>query len=327
MSFPESKKTAQHENIFSEMLAVDSKIARNSIISDLEIISTIIIDGDFAKNDCDDIWALAYLIKNIGKVNGDKPLPRLICGSLNGAVNMQSVISSDTNIDKETSGFVKTRRIRGLTGNVIIYILGGVDDDEVVSYEDLMTNNTGAIKLCFIFQSPPIWNHTDANKAPSNVRSGYDELDHAKSAVKCFFLLLKKINACNNAIAVFTDFERTKRVYTIKYPYATSVSESTMIIGPSVFQNSNRDDQDKQDLLHNYIDSLSTTYKDYHNLVDNYEKPNPNIKFNMAISSVDGTLIKYGSFIADLYTVYASLGNNTNIIYKSISDIEYLEEV
>jgi hypothetical protein len=136
MSFPESKKTAQHENIFSEMLAVDSKIARNSIISDLEIISTIIIDGDFAKNDCDDIWALAYLSKNIGKVNGDKPLPRLICGSLNGAVNMQSVISSDTNIDKETSGFVKTRRIRGLTGNVIIYILGGVDDDEVVSYED-----------------------------------------------------------------------------------------------------------------------------------------------------------------------------------------------
>jgi hypothetical protein len=103
-----------------------------------------------------------------------------------------------------------------------------------------------------------------------------------------------------------------------------------MIIGPSVIENGKPADKDKQDLLHNYIDSLTTTYKDYHNLVDNYEKPNPNIKFNMAISSVvgnEGILITQGSFIADLYTVYASLCEDVNIIYKSISDIEFIVEV
>jgi hypothetical protein len=332
MDFPKKSELLKHSNIFSNMLATNSNIERNSITSDLGIISTIIIDGDFAKNDCDDIWALAYLSKNISKVNGDKPRPRLICGSLHGAVNMKSVITSDTNINKETSGLVKTRRISGLNDTVLIYILGGIDDSEVISYIDLMTNNSEATKLCFIFQTPSNWELVRADKTPSNVRSGHDkdDLQSAQDAIDCYFNLLDNISRCKNAIVVFTDFERTKRVYTIKYPPATYVPESTMIIGPSVMQYGILADQDKQDLLHNYIDSLSTTYKDYHNLVDNYEKPNPNIKFNMAISSVDGNqgiLITHGSFIADLYTVYASLCNDANIIYRSISDIEFLVEV
>jgi hypothetical protein len=332
MDFPEKSELLMHSNIFSNMLATNSNIERNCITRDLGIISTIIIDGDFAKNDCDDIWALAYLSKNISNINRNKPRPRLICGSLNGAVNMEPVISSDTNIDKETSGLVSARRISGLNDTVLIYILGGIDDSEVQSYIDLMTNNKGATKLCFIFQTPSKWELVSADKTPSNIRSGYgkDDLQSAQDAIECYFNLLDNISRCKNAIVIFTDFERTKRVYTIKYPRATSVSESTMIIGPSVIENGKPADKDKQDLLHNYIDSLTTTYKDYHNLVDNYEKPNPNIKFNMAISSVvgnEGILITQGSFIADLYTVYASLCEDVNIIYKSISDIEFIVEV
>lgn len=319
MRFPEKTELVKHSDIFSNMLAINSNIKRNNITRDLGIISTIIIDGDFAKNDCDDIWALAYLSKNISKVNGDGTPPKLICGSLNGAVNMTLVINGDTNIDKDTSGLVTRRSIDKLCDTVLIYILGGVDDSEVASYIALITNNEGA-KFCFIFQSPPQWELNNADKSPSNVRSGHgkDELQLAEAAIDSYFKLLTNIRGCTNAIVVFTDFERTKRVYTIKYELTSS--------GPSVMENDIKAHQDKQDLLHNYIDNLSTTYRDYHKLVDNYEKPNPNTKFNTAIGK-DGILIKHGSFIADLYTVYASLSDDANIKYESISDIEFQVEV
>ena len=331
MRFPEKDKFLEHSKIFSNMLAINSNIERNSITSRLRRISTIIIDGDFAKNDCDDIWALAYLSKNISKVNEGQPPPRLICGSLNGAVDMTSVINSDTNIDTATSGHVQTRDISGLYDTVLIYILGGVDESEVESYIKLMTNNKGAM-FCFIFQSPPQWKPVTADKSPSNVRAGHgkDELLAAQAAIDYYFTLLEYIIKNTNAIVVFTDFERTKRVYTIKYELTSSEPEPTINNGPFVMVNIDDEpvmaDPDKQTLLDKYIGSLSTTYTDYHKSVDNYKKLNPDTKFNTAIGE-DGILIKYGSFIADLYTVYASLCNDANIVYESIADIEYIVEL
>ena len=332
MRFPEKDKFLEHSKIFDNMLAINSNIERNSITSCLRRISTIIIDGDFAKNDCDDMWALAYLSKNISKVNVGQEPPILICGSLDGAVDMRSVIANDTNIDRAASGHVQTRHISGLYDTVLIYILGGVDDSEVASYIKLMTNNTAAM-FCFIFQSPPQWKLDTADKHPSNVRAGYgnDELPRARAAIDNYITLLEYIIRNPNAIVVFTDFERTKRVYTIKYEFTSSESESTINNKPFVMVNIDAEqpvgaDPGKQELLDNYIDSLSPTYTDYHKSVDSYKKLNPNAKFIKAIGE-NGILIKYGSYIADLYTVYASLCNDDNIVYESIAGIEHLVKI
>ena len=229
INFPPRDNKVAHNHIFRNMLAQESSIGRNLFTHDIGPISTIVIDGDFAKNDCDDIWALAYLSKNIAKINGEgNPAPRIICGSLDGGIDIRQIGHQDPTIDwsgyrwAAESGSVQHRDLTGLTGSVLIYILGGVNPAELQSYQHMIAKNPTA-NLCFIFQSPAQW----TGSPPSNVRSGYlfnakipqtsPENTNANASVAVFNELINTIKHAPNTRLIFTDFDRLKRYYNIKY--------------------------------------------------------------------------------------------------------------
>ena len=336
MNFPPRENKVAHNKIFSNMLQPESSIARNQFTLDIGFISTIVIDGDFAKNDCDDIWALAYITKNIAKINGEgNPAPRIICGSLDGGIDIRQIGHQDLTIDwsgyrwAPESGSVQHRDLTGLTGSVLIYILGGVNPTELQSYQHMIAKNPTA-NLCFIFQSPAQW----TGSPPSNVRSGYpfnaripqasSENTNANASVAVFYELINTVKHAPNTRLVFTEFDRLKRYYNIKYLPDGSITPETPVAGKDGLNG------DEHTILGNYLTTINPIYKPYHINLQSYNGAAPNRPaFNVA-KSVDqngkpGILIKYGTFLADLYTVYASLTHDANIEYAPISDIAITE--
>ena len=364
MDFPVKKNVDEHEDILRNMFTIPPKIERNKFTQDLGIITTIIIDGDFAKNDCDDIWALAFLSNNIGKINNEgQQQPTLICGSLNGGIDIKTIATSDPNIMweskqgnnikytymwDENDGSVKNREIKNLSGSVLIYILGGINEEEVKSYKSLLESNN-EVTFCFIFQSPSNWNDKNGlDKIPSNVRSGKKTSEEIKEAVNNYINLINILKVRINVLIVFTDFERDKRVYNIVYPLQIYTEEelrkspspdptklpmpsfprkivrpTTNIVTPTPTIGGTPiiSDSKFQSNLNDYINQLLECYKPYHNELTSYDEMRP--ERPEFIKNTKDILRKRdrGTFIADLYTMYASLTNDKNIIYRGLTEI------
>lgn len=353
MDFPIKTEEDQHKDILKNMFTIPPKIERNNFTQDLGIITTIIIDGDFAKNDCDDIWALAFLSNNIGKINNEgQQQPTLICGSLNGGIDIETIATSDPNIMwkskpdnnieytymwDENDGSVKNRKIKNLSGSVLIYILGGINKEEVESYKSLLESNN-EVTFCFIFQSPSNWNGKNSlDKIPSNVRSGKKTSEEIKEAVNNYINLINILKVRKNVLIVFTDFERDKRVYNIVYPLQIYTEEELLkspdptelpmhsftkkIVTPTIGGTPIISDFKFQSNLNDYINQLPECYKPYHNELTSYDKMRP-IRPEF-IKNTEDILRRRdrGTFIADLYTMYASLTNDKNIIYTGLTEI------
>ena len=362
MDFPNKTEINKHESILQNMLQTPSNITRNIFTSSLGFIGTIIIDGDFAKNDCDDIWALAYLSKNIKEINGiDNIKPRLLCGSLEGGIDIRTIAESDTNIawtnvdfdaktgnawnytwDEKTGSVTHRNRNFRILGNgpVLVYILGGVSKEEVASYEYLLQHNGEAI-FCFIFQSPSNWNSHDPSKVPSNVRSGVSHTDttNLETAVDNYTHLIRMLQARVNVIIVFTDFEREKRFYNIIYPLPVSSSEHQKHDAELEQKGDNdklvkQEDNDRlvpkggtamisddkyQSKLNTYIEGLAECYKRYHYELMYYDNMKPDGR--AFVSNTKKIYRSKGTYIADLYTVYASLSNDENIKYTGLATL------
>lgn len=353
MDFPNKSENNKHESILKNMLQTPSNITRNIFTSSLGFIGTIIIDGDFAKNDCDDIWALAYLSKNINKINGiANKKPTLLCGSLEGGIDIKTIAESDTNIAWTNANLdVKTERVWKYTwdektgsvthrnhkfrilenGPVLVYILGGVSKEEVESYDYLIAHNSDTI-FCFIFQSPSNWNSHDPTKVPSNVRSGVSPTDttNLATAVDNYTHLIRMLQARVNVIIVFTDFEREKRFYNIKYPLPVSSSEHQEDNDKLGIQGESDEllqkggtamisDNKYQNILNTYIEGLAECYRKYHYELMYYDNMKPDGR--AFVSNTEKIYRSKGTYIADLYTVYASLSNDENIKYTGLATL------
>lgn len=360
MDFPAKTKKTEHAAILQNMFSTNPTIERNNFTQDLGIITTIIIDGDFAKNDCDDMWALAFLSKNIGKINNEgQQQPTLICGSLNGGINIKAIAESDLNIMwnskpddniqytynwNENDGSVQNRTITNLRGSVLIYILGGINKEEVKSYKSLLDSNS-EVKFCFIFQSPSNWNGVKSldekeytlASIPSNVRSGKKERDAIREAVNNYIELINILKSRANVLIVFTDFERDKRFYNIVYPLALYTEEELLnspepntlpmpsftkeIVATTFGGKPIISDFKFQSNLNTYINELPEYYKPYHTELTSYDEMLP--KRPEFITNTEDILRRRdrGTFIADLYTMYASLTSDKNIIYTGLTEI------
>ena len=122
-----------------------------------------------------------------------------------------------------------------------------------------------------------------------------------------------------NVIIVFTDFEREKRLYNIKYPLPLSSSEhqkqddelkgGTAIISDNKYQIE----------LNTYIEGLAECYRKYHYELMYYDNMKPDGR--AFVSNTEKIYRSKGTYIADLYTVYASLTNDENIKYTGLATL------
>ena len=76
-----------------------------------------------------------------------------------------------------------------------------------------------------------------------------------------------------------------------------------------------------QSNLNDYINQLHECYKPYHNELTSYDEMRP--ERPEFIKNTKDILRRRdrGTFIADLYTMYASLTNDKNIIYRGLTEI------
>ena len=215
MVLPNKEEKEKHDKIFENIFNPELQLTSNAIIQGS--ISTIIFDGDFAKNDCDDIWGLSFLLKHLSQINGNtEKSPELQCGFLHGSIE-KPIKELPIAVHE-----VYNRNLPSLNGNILVYVLGGINQSEYESYKSMVLANK-TCKFTFIFQAPSTWNYSENDEkhsVPSNVRAGQHLDKNKEEAIKSMTINLSLIDFLHkqtNTKIVFTDFERPKRRYNVLY--------------------------------------------------------------------------------------------------------------